>query len=93
MDLQLPDFVKRAEKFRESLRGKRYFLESWLIKLYESYIRVPISDQKLDRDFRALVADLMAELSGKRGGDRERAVGKEMQAMAKKRLIEAMREH
>jgi len=87
LDLRLPDFMQRTKKFAGSIREKRYFVESLLVKLQDSYIRFPLEDESSDVEYRGLLAQLTVDASGKRGTERDKAISRRMQEMKKKQLV------
>jgi hypothetical protein len=91
LDLRLPGFAARTRRYKDSLKGRRYFSESLLVKLQEGYMRFPLEDDAEDNEYLTLLAELTAELSGKRGAQRDQARGWQMQEIKKRQLIEKLK--
>ncbi len=91
LDLRLPEFIRRVESLRNSLDERQFFCESLFVKLLDGYVRFPLQDEALDTQYRRLMADLSADVTGARGAERSKFISKQLQDYKKDQLISKLK--
>ena len=91
LDLRLPEFNRRIEALRKAVSDKPFFKESLLVRLLDSYIRFPIKGETEDNEYRRTMATLSADMAGKRGGDRDAFVAKQLQSYKRQQIISKLK--
>jgi hypothetical protein len=87
LDLRLSEFIRRLDTFRKSLTDRQFFPEALFVKLLDSYLRFPLQDEALDAQYRRLMADLRADVTGLRGPERDKFISTQLQGYKKNQLI------
>jgi hypothetical protein len=90
LDLRLPEFARRIEALKNTILGRQFFNEALLVKLLEEYIRFPLKSEAEDTEYRRIMAGLSADVTGRRGADRDKFIARQLQSYKRQHMLKRL---
>jgi len=91
LDLRLPEFNRRLGALKDTLGDRQFFSESLLVKMLDGYVRFPLANELEDSEYRRIMASLSADVTGRRGAERDKFIAKQLQGYKRQQIISKLK--